>query len=194
MLNLDLRGDKRKFALIEDYDVTPVLAVKLPEIKFEQGCCGPVTEEFHVFRVKSRKTSGQKSDYIVMGPSCAKSLYLLLNVTPNKPLQPTVAFQKGSDIPEIYHRLCPFNRQLHDAIWLLSLSWRMLPKHHLLEALQAIYARPDEPVPAQWAEKFAATLKKDRQGRGMVGLMADLRKTWPQLRWFSFEELEAHLG
>lgn len=194
MLNVDLRGDKRKQAFLATHDVSPVFAVKLPGVKHVTGCCGPVTEDFYVFRARSSKTASQPTEFLVMGPGCAKALYQLLDVSPNKPWQPTVAFQKGNDVPEIYHRLCPRNRQLHDAIWLLCLSWRVLPQHQLLDALNAIYARPEEPVNDSWVEKFGNTLKKDRQGRGLVALMADLRKTWPDLRWFDFDELQGILG
>lgn len=191
MLDIDLRGDKRKRDFFELYDVTPLVAAKLPEIRNEHGCCGPVTDEFHIFRAKLKSGSGA-SDYVVMGPGCAKALYSMLDINPNKPVQPTGFFRKGADIPEIYHRLCPFNRQLHDAIWLLCLSWRVIPKHHSLDALAAIYQKPEQPVDSVWAEKLGATLAKDRKGRGIVGIMADLRKKLPDLRWFSFDELEPY--
>jgi hypothetical protein len=43
-----------------------------------------------------------------------------------------------------------------------------------------------------WAEKLGATVAKDRQGRGMIGIMADLRKKLPDLRWFKFDELDTY--
>lgn len=190
MLVIDLRGDQRKLDFIAAYDVSPVFCAKLPEIKSEQGCCGPVTDEFHVFHAK-KKGSTNPAEFLVMGPGCSKSLYLLLKQSPNKPMQPVAFFRKGADIPEVYHRLCPYNRQLHDAIWLLCLSWRVIPKHHLLDALKAIYDAPETPVDERWAEKLGTTLAKDRQGRGMLGVMAELRKRLPDLRWFNFDDINS---
>lgn len=189
MLNVDLRGDKRKREFLDSHEVAFVFAVKLTGVKNVIGSCGPVTDEFYVFRARGRKLPVSDHQFLVMGPGCAKAMTKLLDVAHSKPWNPAVAFRKGSDIPEIYHRLCPRNRQLHDAIWLLCLAWRVLPQHQLLEILNAIYTRPADPVPDHWLEKFANTLSKDRQGRDIIALMADLRKQWRDLRWFDFDEL-----
>lgn len=188
MWQIDLRGAARKQAFIEKNTVTPILAAKMNSIRGVAGCCGPVSDEFHLFRVA--RPGHSDSEYIVMGPGCAKALYQMLAVDPPKVFTPATVFKEGQDIPEIYHQLCPFNRELHDAIWLLCMSWRTVPSDLFLSILEAILKNPASPVPISSARSFFSALAKDRRGRDLAKVMADLRKVYPNLRWFSFSQLE----
>lgn len=190
MLSVDLRGDARKQQFVKQYEVKPLLAAKMTDVRSVAGACGPVAEEFHIFSAHRKHNGNGETVYAIMGPGCAKGLYNALDVSPIRPFQPSAAFTKGNDIPEVYHRLCPYNRQLHDAIWLLCLAWKTVPMNHLLEALHDIYSKLDVPVDASWTKRFQATVNKDKQGRNLTQIMADLRKQWPNLRWFDFSELE----
>lgn len=189
MYQVDLRGDTRKREFLEKHEVSPLLAAKVPRVRGISGCCGPVSDEFHFFKVNR---AGQDDvEFIVMGPGCAKSLYALMETSALKVFSPTVAFQEGQDVPSVYHQLCPFNRELHDAIWLLCIAWRTVPTNHFLKIIDEIYSRPYEPVPVSYGRAFFNVLSKDRRGRDLVKLMADLRKSYPKLRWFRFDNLKS---
>lgn len=189
MWQIDLRGDERKRKLLSDYDVHPILAAKVPNVRGVAGCCGPVADEFHIFR--ATKPAEKEPRYLVMGPGCGKGIYDLLQRKVPKVFSPAIAFSTGQDIPEIYHRLCPFNRELHDSIWLLCLSWRTVPADGLLRILDEIYRAPEKPVPERLARLFFAILRKDQRGRDLEQLAQDVRKFIPELRWLSFENLVA---
>lgn len=189
MHKIECRGDERKRALLKEHNLREFLVVKMPNVKGVDGCCGPVSEVFHFYRVTAKESD--LDEFLVMGPGCAKVLSAMAGIETPKRFTPETAFISGNPLPAFYHNMAPLNQQLHDAIFLLCIAWRTVPMGRFLEVLDLIYRRPSQPVPDRYCKLFFSILAKDRRGRELAQIMADLRKVWPELRWFEFKELQS---
>ena len=71
------RGDKAKLDIVSNYDIKPVVYVRLLSGQKINGCCGPITDKYYLFEAENKQT--KDIDTFCVGYDCGDQLLQLIN-------------------------------------------------------------------------------------------------------------------
>ncbi|WP_067867882.1 hypothetical protein [Neptuniibacter marinus] len=185
------RGDKAKLDIVSNYDIKPVVYVRLLSGQKINGCCGPITDKYYLFEAENKQT--KDIDTFCVGYDCGDQLLQLINHNPLQlfdPFQAQYGGQGGGNGGEA-QQLHPLNKELRNAIHILCSAWGgKAPKAGLRKFLEYINKNPSRPTNSFAITSFNRIVSKDAKGRTLTQIIGDIRLKNPNLRNFSFPLME----
>jgi len=186
------RGQEAKQNIVNNYELEPIIYVKLLEGQNRQGCCGVVTDKYYFFKATHKIT--QDIEDLIVGYDCANQFLELIGhqrLRLFNPLQGQ-ANGNGGDNDEGGNniQMAPLNKELSNAIHLLCCAWGRVPSGSLKNNLDYIRSRPDRPTNDFAIINFNRIISYDNQGRTLTEIIDDLRIDNPNLRQFTFNNME----
>lgn len=189
------RGNKAKSEIVFNYDIKPVVYVRLLSGQKIDGCCGPITDKYYLFEATKKQT--KEIETFCVGYDCGDQLLQLIN---HPPLQLFNPFQaqpggqgggSGGAGGAQAKQLHPLNRELSNAIHILCSAWRgKAPKGGLRLYLEYINNNPERPTQSFAITGFNRIVGKDAKKRTLTQIIGDIRLNNPNLRNFSFPLME----
>lgn len=184
-------GTEAKQRIVDEYDLEPIIYVKLLDGQERQGCCGVVTDKYYFFEATHKTTSDVEN--LIVGYNCAEQLLDLIGharLTLFNPLQVENNGNGGGGQGGMNTPMAPINRELSNAIHLLCCAWGRIPNGRLKSNLDYIRSIPERPTNDFTITNFNHIVSYDKQGRTLTQIIDDLRIDNPNLRQFSFENME----
>lgn len=188
------KGDEAKKRIVEEYDIYPISFVKLLEGQKREGCCGTLKDVYYTFLAINKETKKEESFFV--GKSCAEQFLELLKLKKLPLFNPLTDINdksksatnndKKDEAKEEIDKVLPINRELLNAIALLSIIW-----DDPLESMQKICkfsiesSKPNENGIIWFNEK----LKKYSKGRTLTQMCDELREKYPNFKVYNFDNL-----
>ncbi|MBB5018181.1 hypothetical protein HNQ59_001466 [Chitinivorax tropicus] len=192
------RGEDNRNNLVRQYQIAPVSRTILFEGLVFDGCCGPIKRECHTFAFTNRAEPTDTGLFHV-GYSCAADFYRLTGTTEPplfNPLKEEHTNSKTSTQSSTrttstsIATLCPFNREIYDAINILTLSWGP-PREPLRDILMAVYQQPNSPIVDNYVLHLNNIIGKGKHT--ITQMVAALTTKHPTMKQFTFPLVEAKL-
>ena len=194
--NCDNRADPaNRQKLATAYTITPVAHVKLLPGQALKGCCGLIKDECYTFSY-SNNSSAADIGLFSVGSHCAEDFLMLIKkIAPPcfNPLTSASSGGSGSSSGSSLPAMCSLNREVYQAINLLTLDWGP-PKASLQAILIAIAFVPATPIPVNDVLHLNNIIGKDRHGRTLTAIIAALKGAHPNLRSFTFSNISGMLS
>jgi hypothetical protein len=188
------KGDEAKKQIVEEYDIYPISFVKLLEGQKREGCCGTLKDVYYTFSAINKETKKEESFFV--GKSCAEQFLELLKLKKLPLFNPLTAINdksksatnndKKENSKEEIDKVLPINRELLNAIALLSIIW-----DDPLESMQNICkfsiesSKPNENGIIWFNEK----VKKYSKGKTLTQMCDELREKYPNFKVYNFDNL-----
>lgn len=190
------RGEERKRKIVAEYDIRPLFHIKMIEGQdVLEGCCGKVSDRYYHFEATSKVTKDVES--FVVGYDCAEQLLDMAELEYLPLFNPLSHKGSGSGSGSGGSQqvksgvngkasMAPLNNELSDAIHLLCMSWKGVPRGRLLSSLDFIRRLPGIPTKNFSIVGLNEVIAKDIRQRTLAQMIDDLRKQSPGLRSFEF--------
>lgn len=193
----DNRSDSNnRQKLASAYTIKPVAHTRLLPRQALRGCCGPIKDECYTFSYQNNSNAADTGLFSV-GRHCAQDFLTLTGKSAPPCFNPLSSasiggggyFTSGTNSPA----MCPLNLDVYQAINLLTLDWGP-PKASLQAILTAVAFAPAKPIPVNEVIHLNNIIGKDRQGRKLAAIINALKAAHPNLRSFTFPQIEAVLS
>ena len=184
-------GTEAKQKIVDEYNLEPIIYVKLLDGQERQGCCGVVTDKYYFFEAIHKTTN--EVENLIAGYICAEQLLDLIGhtkLTLFNPLQGKNNGNNGGGQGGNNTPMAPINRELMNAINLLCCAWGRVPNRSLKSNLDYIRSIPKRPTNDFTIINFNHIVSYDIQKRTLTQIINDLRIDNPNLRQFSFENMK----
>ncbi|MEJ8605594.1 hypothetical protein JSO56_01510 [Riemerella anatipestifer] len=185
-------GSKNKKLLVENYDVNPILYLKLLPNQSKDGCCGRLTTNYYIFSAINKATN--KEILFYAGKHCAEEILKLIQKPKLElfnPLSVDLYQNMGGRNSSITTKikLDSTNNELIEAIKVISVAWSSTPPPSILKIIEYTLSNPMviNYKGIEWVNK---SLTKDFKNRTLSEIVQDLKKENPRLRDFTFERLK----
>lgn len=189
------RGVAAKEAIVAEYNLKPVIYIRLLNGQNIDGCCGPITDKYYLFEAEHKET--QKLESFCVGYDCANQFLQLIDYAPLQLFNPFQASPgRGSGTGTggkggHQQPIAPLNKELKDAIHIICSAWGgRAPKGSFRSFLEYINTNPARPTKAFAITNFNQAVGKDAKGRTLTQIIQDLRLNNPNLRNFTFPLME----
>ena len=196
------RGDEAKRKLLKEYFIKPVSYIKLLPNQKKAGCCGDITDRYYAFECEHRKTK-QKIGFFA-GYSCGEKLIQMIGMdkhelhlfdplkhnlqsTKKKAVKTGKSGQRNTDDKQVKTDM--LNQEVYDAIHLIVTAWSGSPYGDYANIISFIRRKPDHRVSDKVVEKVNFLVSKDSKHRTLKLIVNDLRKQYPNIKEYSFDEL-----
>lgn len=196
--NCDNRSDpNNRKKLSSAYTITPVAHTKLLPGQELMGCCGPISDECYTFSFQSKSTATDTGLFSV-GRHCAMDFLSLTGKSAPPCFSPLTSPSSsagggGAASAANLSAMCALNLEVYQAINLLTLDWGP-PKASLQAILKAIVSAQGNAISNNHVMHLNSIISKDRQGRTLAGIISTLKSTHPNLRSFTFPNIQALLS
>ena len=187
--------DEAKKQIVEEYDIYPISFVKLLDGQKREGCCGSTLKDvYYTFSAINKKTKEEESFFV--GKSCAEQFLELLKLKKLPLFNPLTDINdksksatnndKKDNTKEKIDKVLPINRELLNAIALLSVIWDS-PLRSMRNVCEFSIksSKPNENGIIWFNEK----LKNDSKGRTLTQMCDELREKYPNFKVYNFDNL-----
>lgn len=188
------KGDEAKKQIVEEYDIYPISFVKLLEGQKREGCCGTLKDVYYTFSAINKETKKEESFFV--GKSCAEQFLELLKLKKLPLFNPLTDINdksksatnndKKNDTKEEIDKVLPINRELLNAIALLSIIWDSPLKSMRNVCKFSIESSTPNTKGIIW---FNEKLKSDSKGRTLTQMCDELREKYPNFKVYNFDNL-----
>jgi hypothetical protein len=189
------RGESAKEKIVSEYNLKPVVYIRLLNGQNIEGCCGPITDKYYLFEAEHKDTKALES--FCVGYDCGSQFLLLIGHPPLQLFNPFQAEPAGNNgggaggNGNQQPTMVPLNKELRNAIHILCSAWGgKAPKGGLRRFLEYIQKNPTRPTNAFAITEFNRIVGKDAMGRTLSKIIDDLRVDNPTLRQFNFPLME----
>lgn len=189
------RGKSAKEEIVSEYNLKPVVYIRLLNGQNIEGCCGPITDKYYLFEADHKDTKALES--FCVGYDCGNQFLQLIGHPPLQlfnPFQTEPAGDNGGGAGGNGNQqptMAPLNKELKNAIHILCSAWGgKAPKGGLRSFLEYIQKNPTRPTNAFAITGFNRIVGKDSMGRTLSQIIDDLRADNPTLRQFNFPLME----
>lgn len=176
-------GSEAKQRIVNEYNLEPIIYVKLLEGQERQGCCGVVTDKYYFFEATHKITN--EVENLIVGYNCAEQLLDLIGherLRLFNPIQGENNGNGGGGQGGNNTAMAPINKELSNAIHLLCCAWGRVPSGSLKSNLDYIRSIPERPTNDFTITNFNRIVSYDNQGRTLTQIINDLRVDNPNLR------------
>jgi len=193
-MNESCYGQKKKEQLVINYEVEPILYLKLLANQEKNGCCGKLTDSYYIFTAIHQST--RKESTFFVGKHCAEEILKLVTKPPLPLFNPLRIDQQnlgqannGNVRPHNRPNIHPVNRALIRAIAFISMSWNRPPSSGLLKIINFTNNRPNyiNHKGVKWVNEYI--INYDEQNRTLQQMYLELRAENPNMRDFNFDVL-----
>lgn len=155
-------------------------------------CNKELRKEYYLFFIKEKDSNKEKKYYF--GIRCAEKLLFIAGKEPIPlfdPLErekPDKSVQKkNSNRNYVYLKMVPINRELFDAINIVSKAWGDKSLYTMTDTLNYLSSKPDRPTDAWAIIKFNnVILANDNQDRTLLQIVGFLQSIYPSFKSYKF--------
>lgn len=189
-------GDKRKQILVEDNIIYPLLYLGLLPNQSKIGCCGKLTTNYYIFNAENKKT--KKENLFYAGKHCAEEILKLIGKPKLGLFNPlSIVSHKEQNnnkkSSNIDNNLVPINKELINAIKIISIAWSSIPPSSILKIIEFTLKNPNliNYNGIVWVNN---SVSKDYKNRTLTEIVQDLKNENPDLRNFTFDNLKKEMS
>ncbi len=188
---MPVRGRFHVPCIWETHHVTPLVHLRI--LNQMPLPCGPISTRGSYYHLEATPRAGGSAITLVFERHCAEKLLRRLGRDLLPVFDPTAqSLESAGTAPLSRLRIGALNADLFDAIHMLCIVRRAVPRNGVTRTLAALRRNPDTPVQRHEIVRFAQALANDG-GRSLSQAIDLLRKANPRLREFSFEFLRARM-
>ncbi|WCM89862.1 hypothetical protein [Acidovorax sp. NCPPB 3576] len=182
-------------SLASAYVITPLAHTKLLPGQKLTGCCGPIKDECYTFSYQN-KSAATDTGLFSVGRHCALDFLTLIGQSAppcfNPLTSPSSSGGGGAASAASSSTMCALNIEVYQAVNLLTLDWGP-PKASLQTILTAIFLAPTSAISNNHVIHLNNIIGKDHQGRKFAAIITALKAMHPNMRIFTFPNIQAVL-